>query len=82
MFGNGYYIVEYNYRDKRGHLLTRREMRGTFDLVIKVYKELSKKVKDNDPKAPIKSPRLLYVVDGLEREIKYKEELKRWQNSK
>lgn len=69
-----YYIVEYNYRDKRGHLLTRREMRGTFELADKIYSELIAKTGNKEPKAPIEIPRFISVVDDLEIEVNYEEE--------
>lgn len=83
MIGYGYYIIEYNYKDKRGHVRTRREMRGTFELTYKVYQKLYKMVKDKDPKAPIRNPRLLQVNwDEGEREISFKKELQEWRNMK
>ena len=42
MIGYGYYIIEYNYKDKRGHVRTRREMRGTFELTYKYIKNYIK----------------------------------------
>ena len=83
MIGGGYYIVEYNYKDKVGHIRTKREMRGTFDLTLEVYKHLSKLYKEKDPKAPIRNPRLLqYCWGGNEKEISFKEELEEWRKLK
>ena len=82
MVGNGYYVWEYNYRDKRGHILTKREMRGTFGLTIKVYKDIKDKIKNKDPKAPIRKPRLLQCQNGIETEIDFKKELEEWRSLK
>ena len=83
MIDAGYYIIEYNYKDKLGHIRTKREMRGTFDLILEVHKKLTKMIKNKDPKAPIIKPRFLQVTakDG-EMEIDFKEELEKWQNMK
>ena len=81
-YDGGYYMIEYNYRDKRGHLLTRKLMRGTFDLIVKAYKELMQLVKDKDRKAPIKKPYVYKVVKGENIRIDFKEEYEKWRNSK
>ena len=79
----GYYILEYCFRDTRGHLITRRLMRGTFELVIPIYKELARKHKNKDVHRPVLRPRLVKVTStGDEIDINYKEELESWQNKK
>ena len=82
MINDGYYVVEYNYKDRRGYIRTKRLMRGTFDLVVPVYKELAKMVKEKHIHRPIRKPRLIKCKDENELEIDFKEELKEWQSLK
>lgn len=83
MIGGGYYIVEYNYKDKLGHIRTKREMRGSFELALEVYRDLIKMAKEKSPKAPIQKPRVLQANwGGSELEIDFKKELEEWRNMK
>lgn len=83
MLKGGYYVVEYNYKDTRGHIRSKRLMRGTFDLVLPIYKELAKLVKANDKHKPIAKPRLIGVHWGnSEEELDFKKELEEWRSLK
>lgn len=82
MMDIGYFIVEYSYKDRRGHIRTRRLMRGTFELLIPIYKDLVEMVKNKDVHRPISKPRFIIVKDGVEQEFNFKEELKKWQSMK
>ena len=42
MVNDGFYAIEYFYKDTRGHIRTKRCMRGTFELLIPVYKDIIK----------------------------------------
>ena len=64
MIGAGYYIIEYNYKDKRGYIRTKRVMRGSFELALEVYRDLIKMAKEKRPKAPIQKPRVLQASWG------------------
>ena len=84
MVDQGYYVVEFYYKDKRGHILTGRKTRGRFELMIDTYKDLIGLMGTSDRKAPLEKPRLVQIVDGMEVEIDFDKELKEWQrlNSK
>lgn len=73
-----WYIIEYHWRDKRGSMRTKREMRGTFELILEVYKKLSKMVKEKDPKAPVLKPLFIKVGPEGEKVIEFKEEYENW----
>lgn len=81
VFG-GFYIIEYNYKDRRGAIRTKRLMRGNFELVVEVYKDLKKLLKNKDIHRPIKRPRLIKLKEGIEEEIDFKEEFNEWKNFK
>ena len=73
-----WYIIEYYWRDKRGSLRTKREMRGTFELILDVWEKLAKMVKENDPKAPVYKPRFIKVGPKGENIMDFKEEYENW----
>lgn len=82
MIGKGIYVIEYYYKDARGHCLTKRETRGTFDLVIELYDKLHKMMENNEKKAPDGEPKLYQVVDGYNKSISYKKEYEEWKGMK
>ena len=82
MINKGSYVVEYFYRDARGHCLTKSETRGTFDLVIKLYDKLHEMMRNNDKKAPEEEPKLYQIIDGYNKPISFKKELEEWQSMK
>ena len=82
MINDGFYAIEYYYKDTRGHVRTRKFMRGTFDLIVPVYKDLVRQVKQKDIHAPIKKPKFLKIKAGIENEISFKKEYEEWQSMK
>lgn len=82
MINDGYYVVEYNYKDRRGHIRTKRLMRGTFDLIIPIYKDIVKMVKEKDIHRPVAKPRFIKIKGGIENEFNFKEEYEEWQSLK
>lgn len=82
MMNDGYYIVEYNYKDVRGHIRSRRLMRGTFDLVVVVYNDLNKLIAEKDVHRPVSKLRLLKSKGGSEEELDFNKELEEWRNLK
>lgn len=82
MINDGYYVIEYNYKDTRGHIRTKRLMRGTFDLVVPIYKDIAKMVKEKNVHRPIARPRFIKVKGSIENEIDFKEEYEEWRNLK
>ena len=76
----GYYIIRYNYIDKRGHLRNIQKTRGNFDSVIELYKYLLKMKKSGNHKAPIKKPKLSKIINNEEVGLSFNEEFEKWKN--
>ena len=82
MVDDGFYVITYQYIDTRGHYRNIRKMRGTFKLILKLYKELIKMKKDGDHKAPIEKPTFWKIKNGIEYKIDFKKELEEWRSLK